>query len=356
MKKTILFMFLLISFRTVYSTDPWTGKECIIKSEFIWKTGDITAPSVHASTIVSTNDGLLASWFGGTEEGKKDVGIWASRYANGSWTKPAEVANGILNKLMRHPCWNPVLYNTGSKILLFYKVGPSPSAWWGMLMTSDDNGKSWSKSSRLPKNIYGPVKNKPVLLENGELLCPSSTENDGWRVHMEFTPDFGQTWERTSPLNNKTTGAIQPTVITHEGGKIEMLCRSTSSKILTSESIDNGYSWSELIPATLPNPNSGIDAVTLADGRHLLVYNHIAEGRHILNVALSGDGKEWEAAAILENDQEGTEFSYPAVIQTGDGLVHITYTWRRMLIKHVVIDPAKIKTMPMKNNEWPDDK
>jgi len=356
MKKSILFMLLLIFSLTVNSADPWTGKECIIKSEFIWKTGDISAPSCHASTIVHTSDGLLAAWFGGSDEGSKDVGIWISRYTGGKWTGPDEVANGIQNKLWRYPCWNPVLYNSGSKILLFYKVGQSPSTWWGMLMTSDDGGKTWSESSRLPKNIFGPIKNKPILLENGELICPSSTEHDGWMVHMEFTPDFGKTWERSGALNDKSIGAIQPTIITHKGGKIQMLCRSTSSKILTSESIDNGYIWSELIPTTLPNPNSGIDAVTLKDGSHLLVYNHLAKGRNLLNIALSEDGNEWKAAVILESDMEGTEFSYPAVIQTSDGLVHITYTWKRMLIKHVVIDPGKIKTMPMKGTEWPEDK
>jgi predicted neuraminidase len=354
MKKSILFVLPLIFSLSAYSIDPWTGKECIVKSEFIWKTGDITAPSCHASTIASASSGLVAAWFGGTEEGNKDVGIWVSRNSGGSWSKPIEVANGVLNKLMRHPCWNPVLYNTGSKIMLFYKVGPSPAAWWGMLMTSDNDGKSWSESTRLPKKILGPVKNKPVLLENGELLCPSSTENDGWRVHMEFTSDFGKTWESTAALNEKTIGAIQPTVITHKGGKIQMLCRSTSGKILTSESIDNGYTWSELIPTELPNPNSGIDAVTLKDGRQMLVYNHLSKGRNMLNIAISENGKEWLAAAQLENDMEGTEFSYPAVIQTGDGLVHITYTWKRMLIKHVVVDPGRIKTKPMKSGQWPD--
>jgi predicted neuraminidase len=173
---------------------------------------------------------------------------------------------------------------------------------------------------------------------------------------MEFTPDFGMTWERTAALNDKVNGAIQPTVISHKGGRIEMLCRSTSSYILTSESIDNGYTWSELIPTSLPNPNSGIDAVTLKDGRHLLVYNHLSRGRNMLNIALSDDGKEWKAAVLLENDMEGTEFSYPAVIQSAEGLVHITYTWKRMLIKHVTIDPALIEARAMNNNKWPEDK
>lgn len=353
MKKSILFVLTVIIFKSAFSADPWTGSKCIVRTEYIWKTGDISAPSCHASTIAETKEGLVAAWFAGSQEGDKDVGIWVSRNINGKWTTPVEVANGILNKLMRHPCWNPVLYNSGNRLLLFYKVGPSPSAWWGMLKTSDNNGKTWSEAVRLPKNILGPIKNKPVLLENGELICPSSTENDGWRVHMEFTSDLGITWERTAALNEKTTGAIQPTVLTHKGGKIQMLCRSTSGKILSAESIDNGYSWSELAETALPNPNSGIDAVTLKDGRQLLVYNHLTKGRNIINVAVSENGTDWKAAALLENDIEGTEFSYPAVIQTDDGMIHITYTWKRMLIKHVVIDPSAIIPKEFENGSWP---
>ena len=102
----------------------------------------------------------------------------------------------------------------------------------------------------------------------------------------------------------------------------------------------------------LPNPNSGIDAVTLADGRQLLVYNHTTEGRGVLNVAVSEDGEHWQAALVLE-DEPGAEFSYPAVIQTSDGLVHVTYTWKRRRIRHVVIDPRKLTLRPIVDGAWP---
>ena len=353
MKKLIISQLFAIIHGLIIGSIPFKGEKCIIKSEFIYQPGDVVFPSCHASTLIENRKGLLVAWFGGTAERNPDVGIWISHFNNNRWTKPVEVVNGIQHKTKRYPCWNPVLYNNGKKILLFYKVGPSPSTWWGELITSDNRGKKWSRPYRLPEDIYGPIKNKPVLLSNGELLCPSSTENDGWRVHMEFTSDNGLSWERTAALNDVKTRAIQPTLLTHPGGQIQMLCRSTTSKILSSWSEDNGRTWSELSSSGLPNPNSGIDAVTLKDGRQLVVYNHLTKDRNILNVAVSEDGKDWKAAALLENDLNGTEFSYPAVIQTNDGLVHITYTWNRKQIKHVVIDPEKIIVRPFLKGEWP---
>jgi predicted neuraminidase len=346
-------IFLLLCGITVGSS-PFKGDKCIVSSEFIYQPDDVVFPSCHASTLCETHNGLLSAWFGGTAENNPDVGIWISHNNKDKWSKPIEVVNGIQHKNKRYACWNPVLFNTGNKILLFYKVGPSPSTWWGELITSEDEGKTWSRPCRLPEDIFGPIKNKPILLPGSELLCPSSTEHDGWRVHMEMTSDNGQTWERTEALNNKNTGVIQPTLLTHPGGKIQMLCRSKSvSSILSSWSFDNGRTWEELSSVGLPCPNSGIDALTLKDGRQIVVYNHITKGRNILNVATSINGKNWEAALLLENDKEGTEYSYPAVIQTSDGLIHITYTWNRKQMKHVVIDPQKIKNRPFVDGEWP---
>lgn len=312
----------------------------VLDTEFVFTQAPF--PSCHASTLAETPDGLVAAWFGGTAEGNPDVGIWVARREGQGWSRPVEVADGRQADGPRYPCWNPVLYQSEKgPLLLFYKVGPSPKTWWGLLMTSADGGRTWSPPKRLPDGILGPIKNKPVRLSDGSLLCPSSTEDHGWRVHLERTPDLGATWTKTALGGDPTAyGVIQPSVLFHPANRLQILCRSQQRSVVESWSDDGGATWSPLAATTLPNPNSGIDAVTLQDGRALLVYNHTRRGRSPLNLAVSDDGKHWKAGPVLET--EPGEFSYPAVIQGADGWVHVMYTWKRRRIKHVVVDPARM--------------
>lgn len=315
----------------------------VLKQEFVFEKAPFA--QCHASTLAETPAGLVAAWFGGTREKNPDVGIWLARHVDGRWTAPVEVANGVQSPRLRYPCWNPVLFQMPKgPLLLFFKVGPTPSKWWGELMVSKDHGKTWSPPRRLPGKGIGPVKNKPVLLKDGALLCGSSTEHDGWRVHFESTRDGGKTWQRTAPINDgKAIGAIQPSILQHANGKLQALGRSRQGRVWESWSADNGKTWSPMKLTALPNPNAGTDAVTLRDGTHLLVYNPIRRGRFQLGVATSRDGKAWTPQLSLE-DSRG-EYSYPAVIQTADGKVHVTYTWKRRRIKHVVLDPKKFRLL-----------
>jgi alpha-L-rhamnosidase len=346
-----------IAGQTLAQTNPM--RKGIVKDEFIYDKAPY--PECHAATIAETPKGLVASWFGGTKERNPDVCIWVSRFVNGKWTEGINVANGIQNDTLRYACWNPVLYQVpGGKLLLFYKIGPSPAKWRGYMKTSDDGGISWSAQIALPDGFLGPIKNKPVLLKDGTLLSPVSTEGKAWQVHFEASHDFGKTWTMIGPISDdKELKAIQPSILIHKDGRLQVLCRSQNRAILTAWSKDKGQTWSPLEKTTLPNNNSGTDAVTLKDGRQLLVYNHVlppgtlAKGaRTPLNVAVSKDGVNWYAAAILE-DSPISQYSYPSVIQSADGLVHVVYTWRRQKIKHVVIDPQKLDLKEIKDGLWP---
>lgn len=336
--------------------DAAPAPAALLKSEFIYETAPF--PSCHASTIVETPSGLVAAWFGGTREGAPDVGIWLSRQLDGKWSAPVEVANGVREDGQRFACFNPVLFQPkGGPLLLFYKSGGHPNGWAGFLKTSSDNGATWSAATKLPDGFVGPVKNKPVQLADGTLLCGSSIETpekpSKWRVQFERTADFGKTWTKSEFLNEGIEiSAIQPSILFLGGDKLLALGRTRQSKLFQITSDDLGKTWSKMELTALPNPNSGTDAVTLTDGRHLLIYNHTAKGRSPLNLAVSKDGKTWAAALVFE-DEPKKEFSYPAIIQTKDGLVHITYTWQRKKVKHVVLDPARLTTKPIVNGQWP---
>lgn len=329
------------------------GSSGVQKAELIFSLDNRPTPQCHASTIVETNEGLLAAWFGGTHEKHPDVGIWISRNSHGVWSAPIEVANGEQNDSLRYPCWNPVLFQPeNGPLMLFYKVGPSPSEWWGMLITSDDQGYTWSNPEKMGKSqhgdLLGPIKNQPIQLSDGTIVSPTSMESeddsgkDFWRVYFEFSTDLGKTWSVSDFINDGIAfDAIQPSILQHEDGSLQVLCRSQQGVITQSWSNDQGKSWSEMTATDLPNPNAGTDAVTLQDGRHLLVYNHTTrqgdfpKGRNMLNVAISPDGVDWNPILTLEK-QEG-EYSYPTVIQDSEGLIHITYTYQRKSIKYVAL-------------------
>ncbi len=337
------------------------GKGACISSEFIYALEGRQTPQCHASTIEELSSGeLAAAWFGGTKEPHVDTAIWFSKQVNGKWTKPKVVVDGSEGEEKDHRTGNPVLFQSSKgPLLLFYKVVPTEPnralAWWGMMTRSDDGGKTWTSPWKLGENkvlgsrphLIGPVKNRPLELPDGSLLCPSSTEHEGWRVHFEITKDLGKTWEVIGPIHDaKKFNAIQPSILTYGDGKMQVLCRSREKVLAQSWSTDGGKTWGPVTGSNLPNPNAGTDAVTLQDGRQLLVYNPTIReksrnGRQELAVALSKDGKQWNRVLTLEKVKSG-EYSYPAVIQSSCGKIHITYTWRRQTVKHVVLDATKL--------------
>ncbi len=296
----------------------------------------------HASTIAETSQGgFVAAWFGGTREGARDVGIWVSERRGEAWSEPRLVARepGV-------PCWNPVLFTLGEETFLFYKAGQSPRSWSGLYVRSTDGGRTWSRPNLLPAGILGPVKNKPLILADGTVLAGTSVESyNTWACWVDVSNDRCKSWSKRGPIYvpEELYGVIQPTLFEIGDGHICMLMRATRriGRICRADSHDSGRTWSLARPTELPNPNAGIDAVRLRDGRIVLVHNPTTAGRSPLAVSVSRDGAEtWEQRIVLE-DEPG-EFSYPSVIQATDGRVHVVYTWRRRRIAHAVIEPDEL--------------
>ncbi len=327
------------------------------RAEFIYQKAPF--PSCHASTIVELAPGeFMAAWFGGREEGASDVAIWGARRTESGWSEPFEMA-----REEHTPTWNPVLFAAADgTIWLYYKFGPNPQEWTAARRASRDGGKTWLPPEHLPAGIYGPIKNKPLVEGDGTIVSGTSVESyRSWSCWAEVSRDNGKTWTRHGPIMpedlgqvkpgapmklaavpgsenwHRTHGIIQPAVVPLGAQRIRMFVRATQDigRICYTDSLDSGATWTPAQRTELPNPNSGIDAVGLRDGRIAMVYNHTERGRSPLNVAVSREGDRWNNFLALET--EPGEFSYPAVIQAHNGSLHITYTWNRRKIKHVVV-------------------
>jgi predicted neuraminidase len=336
MHKPFLFLLVLCLWGNVSAQ---VQPEILIRTVLI----DSNAPfkNCHASTIVALDKHReMAAWFGGTAEGKPDVAIWGCYIVNGKPGKVIELARGKDKSGAASPCWNPVLFKRGKRLYLFYKVGPNPREWWGEYKTSDDEGLHWSFAIRIPDGFLGPVRNQPVVLSDGRWLFPSSTEADNgeWKVQMETADPLLRNWRKERVLSD-SFGVIQPALL-RNGKGWRILCRSKQNVITESVADEKGQHWSVMKATSMPNPNSGIAAVTLRSGKHLLVYNPLVsgknwwEGRSVLRLAISGNGTDWQDILTLEEHASG-EYSYPYIIQDEKGLVHITYTDQRRTIHYL---------------------
>lgn len=343
-KRIIACLLGLVTFVSVAAQKIPNAKAALVSSAVIMKQPPVAA--CHASSLVELpGNRLMATFFGGPFESSPQVTIWLATFQKGAWSAPQQIADGIINDTLRYACWNPVLFRTREgRLFLFYKVGKSPRDWWGMMKYSDNEGKDWSAAEKLPEGFLGPIKNKPIQLKDGSLLHPSSTESADektWHIHLEKSDSKGQNWKRIL-INCDTFGVIQPSILTYKGNRLQLLCRSRQNHIVQTWSSDNGNTWSPLNKIALPNPNSGSDAVTLRNSLQVLVYNPLQKGkewwngRNKLVVAVSTDGIHWKDIYTLEDAPSG-EYSYPAIIQTKDGGVHISYTMDRKNIKHVVL-------------------
>jgi len=303
------------------------------KGEFIFEKAPF--PWSHAPTLLETKDGeLLAAWFGGVDSivSKRSpqelLAIWISRRDKNGWSAPKEV--------VRDPnadCRNPVLFRTKDGIIwLYYKVGGSVGSWTGAFSTSRDEGQTWSPGRHLPAGLYGPIKNKPLILADGTILSGTSVESyQSWACWVERSVDNSRTWTRHGPIVHPKypQGIIQPAIVPIPGNRLRMFVRSKKiGRICVADSADGGKTWTDARETSLPNPDSGIDAVGLKDGRILLVYNHSPKDRQRwpLNLAVSEDGGDtWNS--FLELESKPGVYAYPAIIQTSDGNIHVAYAY-----------------------------
>ena len=398
-----------------FSCDIPTSSPAITKDQFLYEQASF--PQCHAATIVETKKGdLVATYFGGKHERNPDVCIWVSIKKKGTdaWSKPILAADGVFTldtknaeiagitaestpasegpvrrgtasaNQKRKACWNPVITEMpNGELWLFFKVGLKVSDWTGWLCKSKDGGRTWSDKEPLPKGFLGPIKNKPEIID-GRLLCPSSTEDNGWKFHMEIYDIAKKKWKYVGPIkaelamrteDMKAAGAksdkedieapdaggiatkdgrhpidcIQPSILKLKDGRLQVLMRTRNGKIGTSFSSDNGDTWTNVTLLDVPNNQSGTDAVTLKDGRHVLIYNNFASlpgtkkgVRTPLSIAVSDDGTHWRHALTLE-DSPISQYSYPSIIQGRDGTLHAVYTWRRQRISYKQIDIKELK-------------
>ena len=301
----------------------------LLKKEFIYdpKT-PVNIPSCHAATLIKTADGILAAWFGGTHEGHDDVQIYVAHRsdADGTWTAPQCVS--VVEPI---PNWNPVLYDNGEEILLYYKRSKEIHSWNTMFTTSRDGGYTWAVPRRLCEDDIdgrGPVKNKPIRLSNGTILAGASFEQGPWRCFCDISADNGYTWEQTPflPVPTEDTEVIQPSLWEDARG-VHMLVRSKNKKIFRSDSTDFGKTWCTLYPIDLPNNNSGLDLVKVAENRIILCCNPVTEGRTPLSLFESIDSGD-TFVRLFDLETEPGEYSYPAVITDGKYL-YGCYTWKR---------------------------
>ncbi len=327
-------------------TLPQRGPQVVV-DEFLYKRASF--PECHSASIVETKKGdLIATYFGGTKERNPDVCIWVSRKLKGKtdWTPPQMIADGVFSPDYREACWNPVIYEMpNGELRIYFKIGVNVAGWKGWLVRSKDGGKTWGKREQLPDTIYGPIKNKPIL-NKGRLISPTSDERDGWKLYFEYSDDLGKTWKRTAYVDaEQGIKAIQPSIIVLPDGRLEALCRTRSRHIGVTYSNDNGETWSKLTFIDTPNNNSGIDAVNLQDGSYALICNDWPiepdkekGARTPLSIMRSQDGIHWNHWITLE-DSPILQYSYPSIIQSRDGHIHVVYTWRRQRVKHVELIP-----------------
>lgn len=321
------------------------------------RTLDLPFAYSDTPSIIETSEGLLMVWASGSREGYLDVKLYRSHWNGIAWSSPVQVAEHVDERSdVQEACWNPVLVQgPDHQMALFYQVGNDRASWEGRMKFSYDGGYSWTPAKELPDGYHGPTKNKSVELPNGRFLCPSGLAVAGWQVQMEFATPFRENWgwRKTKALNSPTEyRATDPTILMHDAQNIQVLCRSKQGYMTELWTRDGTKTWYSMKRGPLPNPNSAFDVIKMLDGRFALAYNHSTQSTDRINLAVSSDGKEWEAAIVLDQSAS-TRHENPTMIQSRSGHLHLVYVINQNRFKHVRLDPTFFNTKPIVDGVWP---
>ncbi len=314
--------------------------------------------AVHVGSICELADGTLAStWYAGSREGALDTSIcFATRAAaaGSAWTEPRAIVtrDSAARELSRFvlKVGNPLLFADREDRLWLIYVSSAIGGWSASSLnvkTSTDGGDTWTKSRRLTLspylNISELVRNKPVMLEGGGFVVAIYHENIAVfpeMLWMRGDPDGRAPWRKTRITGGRAF--LQPAVVPLGRLSAVAFFRSKTSEkaIGISWTSDAGLTWTDVGHTGLPHPEAGLDALYLRGGRILLAFNDSTSDRSNLRLAISRDrAATWTRVATIEEKPEKT-FSYPYMVRTRDGLVHLVFTWRRERIKHVVFNEA----------------
>ncbi len=321
---------------------------------------------VHAGSICEMPEGDMAAvWYGGTREGARDVAIFFSKMKSGqnsSWSAPRIIVDrkSASAELRRYigKVGNSILWSGPDGKLWLVYVTISIGGWSGSSLnvkTSLDGGRTWSRSRRFTLspffNISELVKARPVAIKAGG--DPRGKNGFAVPIYHECLGCFPEIlWIEPQESHLQYTKSrmaagpdfLQPSIAVLDPLKACALyrCISDERRVAMASTGDCGQHWSRPAFLNLPNPNSAVSALPLAEKRILLAFNDSQNTRETLRLAVSRDhGRSWTRIHTLEQ-ASNEEFSYPYMIRGQDGRIHLVYTWKRKRIRHVVFNEAWI--------------
>ncbi|MEY4691117.1 MAG: hypothetical protein RIT19_1442 [Verrucomicrobiota bacterium] len=319
------------------------------------KTGDYKHP---ASFTELHNGDLYVVFFSGRGEYKDNqAAVFGSRLKAGSrrWSRPVSIASNPF-----HALGNAVIWEAPDRVVWLFYVTRHGELWSDSRITakiSKDGARSWSEPFQITFEAGTMVRNRPVVLKEGDWVLPvyheigTDPELDDPRNRSFFLRYHPATkaWTESNRIGSRL-GNIQPAPAVIEGDHLVAFCRRGGNYdgrpdgwMVRTESRDGGRTWSEGVDSALPNPNAAVDFLRLRSGRHLLVYNHSFTNRTPLTAALSLDGaKTFSHRLDLEADPKG-DFGYPTAIQTRDGRIQVLYTSdERTVVRRIVLEEAEL--------------